>query len=309
MKRARKRGLFVALIDARERLGGMGEPRMARMEPAKYRRTSYEIWEAMAPGWDRWRAQLEEALTPVREWLVRELAPRPGETVLELGAGVGDTGFAAAGIVGARGRLISTDFSPDMVEVARRRGAELGLQNVDYRVIDAERIELDTDSVDGVLCQSGYMLMADPAAALSETRRVLRPGGRLALSVWGVPERNPWASIGGRILIERGHMPPPDPEAPGVFSMASEERTGALLEGAGFTAVRTEEVPVRFAFRDLDEYERWVMEVGGPFGMVVRGLPEREREALKTQLGAAFGPFVADGRYELPGVALCAIAS
>jgi len=279
------------------------------MDLEDYRRTSYEIWEAMAPGWERWRAELEKALTPVREWMIGKLAPQPGDTVLELGAGAGDTGFAAAAIVGDRGRLISTDFSPDMVEVARRRGAELGLQNVDYRVMDAERIELDADSVDGVLCQSGYMLMADPAAALSETRRVLRPGGRLALSAWGAPERNPWASIGGRILIERGHMPPPDPEAPGIFSMASEERTRGLLEGAGFTAVRTEEIPVHFAFRDLDEYERWVMEVAGPFALVVRGLSGREREALKTQLGEAFAPFVSDGGYELPGVALTAVAS
>lgn len=143
----------------------------------------------------------------MREWLITELAPRPGDTVLELSAGPGDTGFAAAVIVGEHGRLLSTDFSSEMVEVARRRGAELGLQNVDYRVMDAERIELDADSVDGVLCQSGYMLMADPAAALAETRRVLHPAGRLALSVWGAAERNPWASIGGRILVERGHIP------------------------------------------------------------------------------------------------------
>jgi SAM-dependent methyltransferase len=280
-----------------------------RTKPEDYRSFSYETWQVMAPGWERWRAQLEEALAPVRGWLISELAARSGDTVLELAAGTGDTGFAAAAIVGERGRLISTDFSPDMVEVARRRGAELGLQNVDHRVMDAERIDLDAESVDGVLCQSGYMLMADPAAALSETRRVLRPGGRLALSVWGAPERNPWASIGGRILIERGHMPPPQPGAPGVFSMASAERTRALLEGAGLTTIRTEEVPVLFAFRDLDEYESWVTEVGGPFAMLVRSLPKREREALKAQLGAAFAPFVAAGGYELPGVALCAIAS
>jgi SAM-dependent methyltransferase len=279
------------------------------MEREDYRRTSYEAWVAMAPGWERWRAQLEEALTPVRDWLIRELAPRPGDTVLELSAGPGDTGFAAAAIVGEHGRLISSDFSPDMVEVARRRGAELGLQNVDYRVIDAERIELDADSVDGVLCQSGYMLMADPAAALAETRRVLRPGGRLALSVWGAPEGNPWASIAGRILVERGHLPPPEPGAPGIFSMASQERTRALLEGAGFTAVRTEEVPVHWAFGDLDDYERWVREVAGAFAMVVRGLSEQERDALKAQLGEGFAPFVADGGYELPGVALCATAA
>src|SRR5918996_520543 len=135
----------------------------------------------MAPGWERWRAQLVEALTPVREWLI----------------------------------------------------GELGLGNVEYRVIDAERIELDSGSVDGVLCQSTYMLAADPAAALAETRRVLRRGGRAGASGAG---------------------------APGVFSMASEERTRALLAGAGFRSVRTDEVPVRFDFRGLEDYEQWVVD-------------------------------------------------
>jgi hypothetical protein len=137
---------------------------------------------------------------------------------------------------------------------------------------------------------------------------VLRPGGRLALSVWGAPERNPWASIGGRILVERGHMPPPEPGAPGIFGMASEDRTRALLAGAGFVDVRIEEVPVHFAFSDLDDYERWVIDIAGPFAMAVRGLSEGQREVLKAQLGEAFTPFAADGRYEIPGVALCAVA-
>jgi SAM-dependent methyltransferase len=93
------------------------------------------------------------------------------------------------------------------------------------------------------------MLVTEPAAALAETRRAPRPGGRLALSAWGAPERNPWAAIGSMILVERGHMPPPEPAAPGVFSMASAERTRALLECADFSSVRTTEVPVRFGFR------------------------------------------------------------
>ena len=279
------------------------------MEPAEYRRSSYEAWQTTAPGWERWRAQLAEKLSQVRTWLIRELAPRPGDTVLELCAGPGDTGFAAAEIVGERGRLLSTDFSPEMVEMARRRGVELGLRNVDYRVIDAERIGLDTDSVDGVLCQSGYMLVADPAAALSETRRVLRAGGRVALSVWGAPERNPWASIAGRFLVERGHVPPPEPGAPGAFSMASEERTNKLLEGAGFTAVRIEEIAVQWRFRDLDEYQRWLMDVSASIALLIRGLPAEEAEALTSRLEEAFAPFADDGGYEVPGVALCAVAS
>jgi ubiquinone/menaquinone biosynthesis C-methylase UbiE len=268
----------------------------------------YEMAEAIAPGLERWRARIEEITAPVREWMISELAPRPGDRVLELAAGAGDTGFEAAAIVGEHGRLVSTDFSPAMVQIARRRGAELGLANVQYRVMDAERVELDADSVDGVLCRFGYMLMADPAAAFAETRRVLRPGGRLALAVWGAPERNPWVTIGLGLLVERGHMPPPEPGAPSPFAIASEDRVRALLEGAGFTAVRTDEVSVRFAFRDLDDYMTYATDMGGPAALVLPGLPEDERAVLKTQLGAAFAPFSAAVGYEIPGIALCAVA-
>ena len=92
----------------------------------KQRRELYEIAETIAPGLERWRARIEEITAPVREWMIKELAPRPGDTVLELAAGAGDTGFEAAAIVGERGRLISTDFSPAMVHVARRRGPSSG---------------------------------------------------------------------------------------------------------------------------------------------------------------------------------------
>ena len=186
-------------------------------------------------------------------------APRPGDTVLELAAGVGDTGFDAAAIVGERGRLISTDFSPAMLDAARRRGAERGLDNVEYRVIDAERIELDADSVDGVLCRFGYMLMADPAAALAETRRVLRPGGRAGARGLGRDRAQPvvrdrrrsaWSSAA---TCRR----PSRRAAPGPFSMASAERTdGAAATAPGSPSVRTEEVPVRFVFADVGRVPR-----------------------------------------------------
>lgn len=280
-----------------------------KMKLEDYRRTVRDITEAIAPGWERERRRIEEALTPVREWMIQKLTPEPGSTVLELAAGAGDTGFEAAAMIGESGRLISTDISPKMVEVARRRGAALGLRNVDYWVMDAERIDLDAATVDSVLCRSGYMLMADPAAALSETRRVLRPGGRLALSVWGAPERNPWITILARVLVARGHMPPPEPGAPDPFSMASEERTRALLIGTGFTSVRTEEVSVRFTFRDAGDYVSFARDTAGPFAIVLRGLSDGERKALKTQLAEAFDRFVADGGYELPGISLTAVAN
>ncbi len=272
-------------------------------------RQFYEISEAVAPTWEKRRGRVEEVAAPVREWMVSELAPRPGDTVLELAAGVGDTGFEVARIVGPEGRLICSDFSPTMLDAARRRGGELGVENVDYRVIDAERIDLDDDSVDGVLCRFGYMLMVDRAAALAETRRVLRPGGRVALAVFAAAERNPFFSLIAMNLVRRGHIPPPDPEGPGIFAMASEERTTALLEEAGFDQVRTEEVPMRFPVADADDHLGFVADAAGPLAVALQGLPEEERQAIKAELEKACAPFATDGGYELPSVTLAAVAS
>jgi ubiquinone/menaquinone biosynthesis C-methylase UbiE len=273
------------------------------------RQASYDIAEAIAPTWERRRTEVEEISAPVRKWLLRELAPEEGDTVLELAAGVGDTGFDAAEIVGERGRLITSDFSPAMLAAARRRGEERGVESVDYRVLDAERIDLAADSVDGVLCRFGYMLMPDPAAALAETRRVLRPSGRLALAVWGAPEHNPFFALVAVSMVRHGHVPAPGPAGPPVFCMADPERTTALLHAAGFADVRTEEVPVRFSLPDVDEYLSFVADTGGPLGLALRGLPEARRADVRADLEDSFPRFAAERGYELPGVALCAVAS
>ena len=274
------------------------------------RATMLEIAEAIAPTWERRRADIEETTTPVREWMLRVLRPREGDTVLELAAGVGDTGFEAAALVGESGRLITSDFSPAMLDAARRRGAALGLGNVDYRVIDAQRIGLPDDSVDGILCRFGYMLMPDPAAAFAETRRVMRPGGRLALAVWGAFERNPWIAIVGISLGQRGHIPPPEPPpAPGPFSMANPARSESLLRDAGFTDVRIEEVTGRLACADADEYLRLIADTSGPLGLTLQGLGEADRAAVTADVEDSLRRFATDGGYELPCVALCAVAS
>jgi ubiquinone/menaquinone biosynthesis C-methylase UbiE len=272
------------------------------------RRESLEGWNAVASGWERRRADIDRITTPVREWLVEALAAKPGDTVLELAAGPGDTGFAVAARLGDGGRLISSDFSPAMVEVARRRSQELGLGNVEHRVLDAERLDLEDDSVDRVVCRFGYMLMPGPAAALAETRRVLRPGGRLALAVWREAPRNPWVSIAGRLFAERGLVEPPEPGAPGMFTIATDERMRELLEGAGFSVERLEDVPVRFVYADVDEYVATARDTGGVFARIWNAASGDERNELRALLADAFAPFSVDGRLELPGVAFGALA-
>jgi SAM-dependent methyltransferase len=273
------------------------------------RHVRLEHWAAMAVGWERMREEREKVAAPVTEWLVRELAPTRGDTVLELAAGQGDVGFEIAPVLGESGRLISSDFSPAMTEIARRRSAELRLTNVEHRTLDAEGIELADDSVDGVLCRWGYMLMPDPRAALAETRRVLRSGGRLAFSVWSSGDRNPWISIAGRILLAHGHMPSPEPGEPGMFVLADEELLRRLVESAGFANVRMEDVPVRNHYPNVDEYVRRSSEVGGMFARAWAAAPEAEQERMKDELREAFAPFAAGDGYELPGVSLCVVAS
>src|SRR5438876_7823700 len=174
-----------------------------------YRQQSLETWGRMAGGWEARREWLMAVTAPVNDGLAERADPQPGQTVLEIAAGTGDLGLRLAERVGATGRVISTDFAPEMVAVARRNGSARGLGNVEYRVLDAERMDLADDSVDGVVCRWGLMLMADPAAALRESRRVLRPGGPLALAVWGAPDVNPWAAVPGTTLAQLGHVPPP----------------------------------------------------------------------------------------------------
>ena len=283
---------------------------MAKSALDAYRGFNYEIAETLAPTWQRRRTDIERISAPVREWMLRELVPHPGDTLLELAAGNGDTGFEAAGLVGEKGRVIVSDFSPGMLDGARRIGAELGVANVDYRVLDAEKIELEDNSVDGVLCRFGYMLMADAAVALAETRRVLRPGGRLVLAVWGAPESNPFFAIVGMKLVQRGHISPPEPPpAPGIFAMANAEYTAALLQEAGFGEVRTEEIPVYFVLPDADEYLKFVVDSAGPLAMALRALPDNEREAIDNDLKESLAPFKTEDGYRLPGVALCAVGA
>ena len=163
-------------------------------------------------------------------------APAPGESVLEIAAGPGDTGFLAAELIGESGRLVATDLSSRMLAAAERRAAELGLRNVEFRQVDAQAMDLESASFDVALCRWGLMLMADPAAALAETRRVLRPGGRLALAVWGPREANPWNTTIQGAFGDHGLLPPPaDPSEPGIFRLAD---SGALARPRGCGRVR-----------------------------------------------------------------------
>jgi ubiquinone/menaquinone biosynthesis C-methylase UbiE len=264
-------------------------------------------WDSQASSWFEQRALMLAATRPIHEWLVEHLEPQDGQRVLEIAAGPGDTGFLAAGRLG-KGRLVSTDLAPSMVEAARKRGAELGVENADFRVLDAQAMDCDDASFDGVICRWGFMLMPDPAAALRECRRVLVPGGRLVFAVFTGPDENPFASIPARVLAQTGHLPPPSSGwQPGILALADRARVQALLDGAGFQSTHLEGVDMTWRFGIAGEYWSFLVELTA-LGPLVRSLPDAARDAVRTAIGARLAPFTGADGIALPSRCWCGIA-
>ncbi len=279
------------------------------MDQRDFKQVSHGIWEAMAPGWDERHAYFEEIARPVTERMLARLAPLSGEKILELAAGTGIVAMAAAPLVGPRGKVIVSDFSTAMVEAAARRAQQLGLDNTECRVLDAEALELPDRCVDGVVCRWGYMLMADPGAALAETRRVLRDGGRVVCAVFSGPEHNPWAALPGRVLIERGHMPPPGAGAPGILALSDRGRLGELFRAAGFGEPRFETVDFTVEARDFDDYWELLTRAAGAIAMVLGRLDTEERILVRDRIASAIDPFSRDEQLEIPAQSLVVSAS
>lgn len=270
-----------------------------------------ELWGSLADAWDRNAEFVDRGSAPVKRWLIEHLDPQPGETILELGAGPGDTGFEVASALGDDGRLISTDIADEMVEVARRRARAKGVDNAEFRVIDAQEIDLDDGSVDGVLHRFGPMLLPDPDAGFAEARRVLIPGGRYAAAVFTTPDRNMWIGLVVMSLMQNGVQMPAvgNPMGPGgPFSLGDPDAIRAQLLGAGFDDVLVERLDMPFDFPDLGEAFDVLTQLGGPITLIVAGLDADVRRQVKDTFVQTAEEYRVEDGYRLPGEALVLLA-
>jgi SAM-dependent methyltransferase len=275
-----------------------------------YRSESRHRWAAQAAGWEAAADHQSRDTMPVSVAMVEALDLQPGHDVLELAAGPGDVGFLAAELIAPGGTLISSDFVPEMITVAQRRAERLGIDNVRFRQIDAESIDQPAASLDGVLCRWAYMLMADPDAALRETRRVLKPDARVALAAWTLPAENPWASLVGRELLDRGIAEPPAHDAPDQFAWGREGVIAERLDRAGFVEHRVDVVDF---VRRFESFEAWIdslRTLSLRFRTALDGLDEDTRADVLQAIAAKAVPYAGeDGGLVLPARSWVAVAS
>jgi SAM-dependent methyltransferase len=267
-------------------------------------------WDTASKGWRRAAAGIRDFGMPVSLWMIEHLDLQPGERVLELAAGPGDTGFLAAELVKPGGMLICSDGSEKMLEVARDRAAAQGTDNVEFKQLQLEWIDLATASVDAILCRWGVMLLLDPAAALQECRRVLKPGGRLAVAVWDTPERNPWAGVPNTAVQSLGIFPPPDPTLPGPFSLSADGRLNELLLGAGFVDVTVETVAVERHSEDFESFLDETLDLSHLFARAWSEISDERQATLMQRLREGLEPYThPDGTITLPGSTFVALAA
>ena len=234
----------------------------------------------MAEKFDAWLPHI----APVGDVLLDALDVRSGESVLDVAAGTGEPGLTLARRMGGQVAIVGTDAAQSMVDVARQKALREGLANIEFRCMPAEKLDFSASSFDKLLCRFGLMFFDAPHAALSEMQRVLKPGGRLALSVWGTPDVNPtmsWYHRAFKGRIPDNLLPPRDK----ITGFGDPERLRRMLLEVGFANVEISQREVVFRFPSFDKF--WhLLEVSAVLKAQFEALPKEEWSSIPADIAS-----------------------
>ena len=250
-------------------------------------------WSAAAPGWKKYGKDMLRWMGPVSDQLIRSAGIRAGQTVLDVATGTGQPALAIAKIVGQNGRVVGVDLSPEMLEVAKEEAASQGLTNVvDFQVVKDESLSMFSDNTfDSVVCRNGLMFMPDPVKALKAFFRVLKPGGKASVTVWGSPDKSPVMGVVMKTISKHvpSDMSPPLAAAPdkpgGPFSIPSVDMLRDIFLKAGFSEFNAEKIEVTVAQTDIaEQFWQGMTEVTGFLVILLSKLPEEKKLAIKNDV-------------------------
>jgi ubiquinone/menaquinone biosynthesis C-methylase UbiE len=262
------------------------------MEARLQRRVQRYGWDLAAQDYEPlWQAQL----APAQATLLELVAPAAGERVLDVACGTGLVSLAAARAVGPGGQVLGTDLSGAMVDAARRQAAAQKLSHASFARMDGELLELPDASVDVALCALGLMYLPEPERAVREMRRVLRPGGRLGLAIWGERSRCGWAAVFAIVQDEVA-----SDVCPLFFRLGQAELLARVCTEAGFEAVAQRRITTTLAYADGDQACNAAF-VGGPVALAWSRFDAATRARVCRRYLEAIEPWREGQGYRLPG--------
>ena len=269
-------------------------------DATKYKATTRDQWESAAEAWHRWAPTLRSWLGPATERLLDLAGVGSGARVLDVAAGAGDQTLQIASRVGPGGSVLATDLSPAILAFAGAEAKRAGHSHVATRVMDGEQLECEDAGFDVVVSRVGLIYFPDQQRALSEMRRVLVPGGRVAAIVYSTPAQNGFFSAPVAVVRRHAQLGAPLPGQPGPFSLGG---PGALEEAftkAGFSDVRAERIQAPLRMESAAACLRFEQESFGALHQMLSALDQAGRQAAWQDVGRALTEFERDGTFVGP---------
>jgi SAM-dependent methyltransferase len=232
---------------------------------------------------------------------------QPGSRVLDVAAGTGDQTLMAARRVGPTGNVLATDDSASMLKIAAEAARNEGLANVETRVMNAENLELDADAFDAVICRNALMLFANPAKALTEMRRVVKPGSKVAVIVFSAEERNPHHGIPFAIFRRLGNIPPPVPGEPWMYALGEPGALKDVYSRAGFLNVSVHAVPIQRRLPFAADAIRSMRNSASNVSELMSRLNDADRELAWAEIEQQLRQFEGPNGFEAPGEVLVGV--
>jgi enediyne biosynthesis protein CalE5 len=211
--------------------------------------------------------------------------------VLDVATGYGEPALTAARAVLPGGQVMATDIAPDLLAFGRERARRAGLDNVEFRESDAERLEFPDETFDAVLSRQGLQFLPDVAGTLKRLNSALRSGGRLAAAVWGPPDTVQFA-LPIPIILRELNLPPPSSGRPGPFALGNAQILAQLVADAGFRDIETGTVTAIYETASAEDLTRWVRDVAPPIARLTDGQPPEVASRVWRQVTAGWTPLL-----------------